>query len=261
MIWRFLTHPSDLWARVIGSIYGHDGGIPHNISRRRKHSNWGIIVSSVKRLNEKGDDLLSLCTRKLGNGSPTNHPLDCWEDNLVWRHPRGGMESSHFDALNAIIGNVLLTDNCDSWQWSPDVVAGYSVASARSLVDDIILETDLVATRWNHNIPIKVNVFLWRLNLNKLPSRVNLERKGVEIGSILCPSYHFDVETVNHIFFNCELAKDLWSLLAKWWEMDIPVYANISDWYDWLEDGRVPAKARSILEGTGGLSCGIFGTS
>ncbi|GJW56982.1 hypothetical protein Tco_0103713 [Tanacetum coccineum] len=148
--------------------------------------------------------------------------------SVLRRHPGGGVESSQIDALNAIIGNVLLMDNCDSWQWSPDVVVGYSVASARSLVDDIILETDLVATRWNHNIPIKVNVFLWGLNLNKLPSR---------------------------------LAKDLWSLLAKWWEVDIPICANISDWYDWLEDVRVPAKARSILEGTGGLSCGIFGTS
>ncbi|GKD24085.1 putative RNA-directed DNA polymerase, eukaryota, reverse transcriptase zinc-binding domain protein [Tanacetum coccineum] len=70
-IWRFLTCPSDLWARVIGSTYGHDGGILHNISRRRKYSNWGIIVSSVKRLNDKGVDLLSLCTRKLGNGEST----------------------------------------------------------------------------------------------------------------------------------------------------------------------------------------------
>nr|GEX57016.1 RNA-directed DNA polymerase, eukaryota [Tanacetum cinerariifolium] len=81
-----------------------------------------------------------------------------------------------------------------------------TVASARALVDESILETDLVATRWNRNIPIKVNIFLWRLNLNKLPTRVNLERKGVVIGSSLCPLRHLDVETANHLFFNCELA-------------------------------------------------------
>ncbi|GKE12104.1 RNA-directed DNA polymerase, eukaryota, reverse transcriptase zinc-binding domain protein, partial [Tanacetum coccineum] len=157
-----------------------------------------------------------------------------------------------FDALNSSIGNVLLTDQCDSWQWNLDVVAGFSVAFVRSLVDDTTLHGDLVATRWNCNIPIKINVFLWRLYLNKLPSKVNLDRKGVEVGSILCPSCLLDVETVNHIFFNCEMAKDLWSLLAKWWELDIPVCANISDWFDWLEEVRVNAKARSILEGVGG---------
>nr|GEY55309.1 RNA-directed DNA polymerase, eukaryota [Tanacetum cinerariifolium] len=263
-IWHFLTRPPDLWARVIGSIYGHDEGT-------------------------------ALCTRKLGNGESTRFWEDIWcgtnplrlqfpriylletdmnclianrvsllpfdWSSVLRRRPIGGVESSQFDALNAVIGNVILTENYNSWQWLLDVAVGYSVASTCTLVDDSILETDLVATRWNRNIPIKVNVFLLRLNLNKLPSRVNLERKGVEISSILCPSCHLDVETVNHIFFNCELAKDLWSLLNKWWEVDILVCANSSDWYDLLDDVRIPAKACSILEGTGGLSCGIFGAS
>ncbi|GJT15038.1 putative RNA-directed DNA polymerase, eukaryota, reverse transcriptase zinc-binding domain protein [Tanacetum coccineum] len=83
----------------------------------------------------------------------------------------------------------------------------------------------------NRCIPFKVNVFLWRLNLNKLPSRVNLDRKRINVGSILCPICHGDVEMVNHTFFNCGMAKDLWALLAKWWELDIPMSANILEWY------------------------------
>ena len=78
--------------------------------------------------------------------------------------------------------------------------------------------------------PIKVNVFLWRLSLNKLPSRVNLDRKGIDVGSILCPISQDDVELVNHTFFICERAKDLWDLLAKLWELDIPICANIFKW-------------------------------
>ncbi|GJZ49248.1 RNA-directed DNA polymerase, eukaryota, reverse transcriptase zinc-binding domain protein [Tanacetum coccineum] len=286
-IWRFLTRPSDLWARVIGNIYGHIGGIFNDYRRRQnKQTTWGFILSSINRLKEKGIDLLSFCTIKLGNGESTRFWEDIWFGStplrlqfpciylldtdrncpianripllhsdwitMLRRSPRGGVELAQFDALNSSIGNVLLTDQCDSWQWNLDVVAGFSVASVRSLVDDTTLHGDLVATRWNRNIPIKVNVFLCRLYLNKLPSKVNLDRKGVEVGSILCPSCLLDVETVNHIFFNCEMAKDLWSLLAKWWELDIPVCANISDWFDWLEEVRVNAKARSILEGVGG---------
>ncbi|GJX16720.1 retrotransposon protein, putative, ty1-copia subclass [Tanacetum coccineum] len=37
----------------------------------------------------------------------------------------------------------------------------------------------------------------------------------MDIGSVLCPTCQSDVETVNHIFFNCDLAKDLWALLVK----------------------------------------------
>ncbi|GKE47357.1 RNA-directed DNA polymerase, eukaryota, partial [Tanacetum coccineum] len=59
--------------------------------------------------------------------------------------------------------------------------------------------------------------------LNRLPSRVNLDKRNIEVSSLLCPSCLDDLETVNHTFFNCEMAKDLWSLLAKWWDVDIPV--------------------------------------
>ncbi|GJR12603.1 RNA-directed DNA polymerase, eukaryota [Tanacetum coccineum] len=102
------------------------------------------------------------------------------------------------------------------------------------------------------NIPIKVNVFLWRAMLNKLPSRVNLDRRGIDVDSILSPICLGDLETVNHSFFNCVLAKDLWHLLAKWWEMDIPVCGNFADWFDWLDSLHVPIKVRLVLEGVGG---------
>ncbi|GJT62419.1 RNA-directed DNA polymerase, eukaryota, reverse transcriptase zinc-binding domain protein [Tanacetum coccineum] len=122
--------------------------------------------------------------------------------------------------------------------------AGFSVASVRSLVDTYLLDTANEATRWNRNIPIKVNVFLWRLKLNKLPSRVNLDRRGIVVDSILCPICHGDFETVNHCFFNCVFAKDVWSLLAKWWELYIPVCDNIVEWFAWLDSLRVPSKVR-----------------
>ncbi|PWA44301.1 RNA-directed DNA polymerase, eukaryota [Artemisia annua] len=188
-IWRFRTRPTDLWACVIGSIYGHDGGIPHYSSRWQKHSNWGIIVSSIKRLNDKGVDMLSLCTRKLGNEESTHFWENSWSEinplrsqfpriylleidknclianrvplrpfewcSVLRRHPRGGVESSQFDALNAIIGNVQLMDNCDYWQWFPNVVAGYTVASGHALVDDSILGRIL----W---LPDGIAIFLLR---------------------------------------------------------------------------------------------------
>ncbi|GJU62417.1 RNA-directed DNA polymerase, eukaryota, reverse transcriptase zinc-binding domain protein [Tanacetum coccineum] len=125
--------------------------------------------------------------------------------------PRGGIEASHFADLKCRIGDVSLSDHNDAWNWSPNTTKGFSVASARSLVDSHILEVSPIATRWNGCIPIKVNIFLWKLLLNKLPSRVNLDRRGIDIPSILCPNCQEDVETVNHIFFTCEMASTLWS--------------------------------------------------
>nr|GEW95480.1 hypothetical protein [Tanacetum cinerariifolium] len=149
---------------------------------------------------------------------------DCFISNRVslpdWyailrRVPRGGAEMSQFVALQAALGNVSFTNQCDSWKWSIDGSGGFSVVSVRSLVDHHTLDMDQEVTRWNSFTPIKVNVFLWRLKLNKLPSRVNLDRKGIKLDSMLCLICHGDVEAFNHIFFNCDMAKDLWSLLAS----------------------------------------------
>ena len=79
---------------------------------------------------------------------------------VLRRMPRGGVESAQFDALKVVIQSVSLTNQCDSWQWSLGVTAGFSVAYVRALVDDTILEPGLVVTRWNRIIPIKVNVFI-----------------------------------------------------------------------------------------------------
>ncbi|GJY95647.1 RNA-directed DNA polymerase, eukaryota, partial [Tanacetum coccineum] len=46
---------------------------------------------------------------------------------------------------------------------------------------------------------------------------VNLDKKGIDVDSFLCPICSEDVETVNRLFFSCDMAKDLWALLARWY--------------------------------------------
>ncbi|GJV02489.1 RNA-directed DNA polymerase, eukaryota, reverse transcriptase zinc-binding domain protein [Tanacetum coccineum] len=283
-IWRFLSNPSDLWARAISSIYGSSGGIFIDKLCTSSLSPWGNILKSLVRLKRKGVDLLSFCSRSIGNGESTKFWDDIWHsDKLLkgqfqriymldtdrestvanrasisnWhavlrRCPRGGAELSQLEALQDILKDVVLSDQHDTWIWSLDGADGFSVASVRQLVDSHILVVDQFATRWNRCVPIKINVFMWRLLLNKLPSRVNLDRRGIDVGSILCPICQDDVESVYHLFFSCEMAKDLWDLLAKWWELDIPVCANISEWYSWLDSLHASSKVRLFLEGVGG---------
>ncbi|GJR95651.1 RNA-directed DNA polymerase, eukaryota, reverse transcriptase zinc-binding domain protein [Tanacetum coccineum] len=254
---EFLSNPSDLWARVISSIYGSSGGIFIDKLCTSTLSPWGNILKSLVRLKRKGVDLLFFCSRSIGNGESTKFWDDIWHsDKLLkgqfqriymldtnrestvanpasisnWhavlrRCPRGGAELSQLEALQDILKDVVLSDQHDTWIWSLDGADGFFVASIRQLVDSHILVVDQLATRWNRCVPIKINVFMWRLLLNKLPSRVNLDRRGID---------------------------DLWDLLAKWWELDIPVCANISEWYSWLDSLHASSKVRLFLEGVGG---------
>ncbi|GJV21223.1 nucleotide-binding alpha-beta plait domain-containing protein [Tanacetum coccineum] len=242
--WPSFYRLSSLFDQVYGSDVGligkaHGVGIlsrfGQDLSRKeRRHKPSGWISG---RHNESGKSGVRKYTLSVtGNG----------------RQPSGGIESYQFSELQHLIGTVELSEHNDSWQWSLDVSRGFSVASVRSLIDSCTLDDGSSATRWNNMIPIKVNIFLWRLSLNKLPSRMNLDRKGIEVDSLLCPICHEDVETANHTFFNCDMAKDLWALLARWWELDIPFCENISEWFTWLDSSSLSTKARLILDGVGG---------
>ncbi|GJW79628.1 RNA-directed DNA polymerase, eukaryota [Tanacetum coccineum] len=282
--WRFFCDQSDLWIRVIKSIHGPGGGINSDTNTSLKRSTWGSILSSINSLKSKGIDLFSYYTHKIGNGLDSSFWSDLWCGNqplkvmfpriflletdkqcsiasrvglIDWSSvlrmvPRGGEESSQFNALLSVIGSTSLSDQYDIWQWSLNGLSGFFVASVRHLVDSWLLDTCNDVTRWNRLLPIKVNVFLWRLKLNKLPSRVNLDRRGIDVISINCSSCQGDLETVNHTFFNCGLAKELWPLLAKWWDLDIPMCGNIAEWHAWIGDLHASSKVRLAIEGVGG---------
>nr|GEV65031.1 hypothetical protein [Tanacetum cinerariifolium]GEV70048.1 hypothetical protein [Tanacetum cinerariifolium] len=86
----------------------------------------------------------------------------------------------------------------------------FSVKSVRQLIDDSILSKKKFATRWVKVMPIKINVFAWRVYLDKLPTLLNLSLKGIDISTILCPLWHASVESGSHIFFSCPMARQLW---------------------------------------------------
>ncbi|GJU08846.1 retrotransposable element Tf2 [Tanacetum coccineum] len=57
------------------------------------------------------------------------------------------------------------------------------------------------------------------------------------------------VETADHLFFSCNTVQALWGLLARWCQLDFPGFANIADWFSWLDSARLPKHARLVLEG------------
>ncbi|PWA43954.1 RNA-directed DNA polymerase, eukaryota [Artemisia annua] len=95
--------------------------------------------------------------------------LNCSDWSIEFRRmPRGCTEESQFTALLEAIRDVRLSDASDGWIWGLDH-SGFSVASARKYIDEQVLTGGYTTTRWHRCVPIKVNVFMWRLGLNKLP--------------------------------------------------------------------------------------------
>ncbi|GKG06792.1 RNA-directed DNA polymerase, eukaryota, partial [Tanacetum coccineum] len=65
--------------------------------------------------------------------------------------------------------------------WDLNGGGDFCVKDARDLVDEVLLPKENVATRWIKTIHIKVNVFTWKLHLDRLPTRSNLLKRGIQV--------------------------------------------------------------------------------
>jgi ribonuclease HI len=79
-------------------------------------------------------------------------------------------------------------------------------------------------TQWSPNIPPKHSILGWRIYHRKIPTDLNLKSRGFNITS---KCYHgcSDEETDIHLFWNCNLASQVWREILKWLGMD-PFHAN-----------------------------------
>ncbi|XP_071695636.1 uncharacterized protein [Rutidosis leptorrhynchoides] len=66
-------------------------------------------------------------------------------------------------------------------------------------------------------VPKKVDVFVWRAGRERLPVLVELDKRGVDLDSVLCPLCGEFVETVDHALFSCKLVRVIWEKILAWW--------------------------------------------
>lgn len=59
--------------------------------------------------------------------------------------------------------------------------------SAHIHSDEVITHSGNMSTLWNRCVPIKVNVLIYRILLNKILTRLNLNGRVIEVHCLLCP--------------------------------------------------------------------------
>ncbi|XP_071712840.1 uncharacterized protein [Rutidosis leptorrhynchoides] len=287
-IWRFVSFPNALWSRIIKAIYGDSGGLD---TCKLGNGIWPIIASTFIKAKAAGSVPANVLHVKLGNGSNTRFWKDNWlgdgalkdkfarlfrldidqdctiarklvNGGWVWEWNRssiGARNEALLLDLCSKLDQVSLGEGNYRWSWSLTNDTGYSVSKTRSFIDDHVLPSALIYTMWCSQIPRKINIFIWRLALDRLPTHQNLSRRGLEIESISCVSCNHVIESIHHIMFECVVAAELWRKVRIWVDMVLPRFTELTDWIVWLEDWRESEDTKTRLLSL--LWFGIYGDS
>ncbi|GKC03630.1 RNA-directed DNA polymerase, eukaryota, reverse transcriptase zinc-binding domain protein [Tanacetum coccineum] len=239
-IWRFRSSQTGLWLNVIKAIHGIDGAIDR--PPRYGASVWNKIIKATFSLKSKGVDLLQLKDKfnrcfKLDLQQHASIAFKLQNSDFASsfrRRPRLGIEEAQFHKLSNMLASVTLSSPKDRCSWSLVGSGVFSVKSAREEIDKRMLITSPSPTRWSKVLPIKINVFLWCMFLDKLPTQTNLYNRGIDIPCILCLNYRNGIETRNHLFFECSMVVDLFQLFGRWWNIQLPSFSDFSSWKTWF---------------------------
>ncbi|XP_071712326.1 uncharacterized protein [Rutidosis leptorrhynchoides] len=120
----------------------------------------------------------------------------------------------------------------------------YRICSTRKFIDKRILPTDNFKTRWVKELPIKINILMWRVAKDRLHVRSNLALRGIDIQDTSCPICSVGVESSNHIFFVCNLALEIWRKLRIWMDINIHIFTNQNDWICWFDSWARPNTSK-----------------
>ncbi|GJV89233.1 glycine dehydrogenase A, mitochondrial [Tanacetum coccineum] len=279
-VWRFFTQNTSLWSRVIKAIHGEDGKVGKQV-KSAFPSYWMDIVHEINVLKNQGINLLNCMQMKLGNGDKTAFWEDIWIGHIVLkdlypriyaletckfvkvgtkltqssldfsfrRKPRGGIEQEQYEALLVQVQDVNLVPVSDRWKWSLENSGDFSVASVRKMLDDKMLPDVTTKTRWIKLVPIKVNVHAWKVKIDSLPTRFNISRRGMDIESITCSICDNEVESSSHLFFKCNMVRDIIRKITRWWDITYIDADSYEDWLNWLVNLRLSSNYKQALEG------------
>lgn len=292
-VWRFRSEGQGLWVRVVQAIHSSSRKWESLPSNSRYSSAWNSIVRFEKSCTFNGKRLSSYIKGIIGDGGTVRFWLDIWvgdvalktqfpalflleKDKLClvkdrvcsnsntspgcfnwkWkRRPTAGNEAQQLQDCILLLDQVRLQSPRDSWRWLGDNKGVFSVAGVKKLCLDATLMRSGFIFKWCKWVPSKCNIFAWRAGMDKLPTKIALKRRSIDVGDSSCSFCGEAEESSSHIFTGCQLASEVWQAISVWCKIP-PLFAFETS--DLLEASKYAIGSRlkkEVLHGLVIITC------
>ena len=114
-----------------------------------------------------------------------------------------------------LLGVEVVPGEVDKWIWKVGGLKFFTVSSAYNLIrkDNEVVSSPVFRKLWGSKAIPSAGLLAWRVLENKLATRVNLSRRGVQLESLWCVFCRKEEESGSHLFFGCSFAWRVWCLL------------------------------------------------
>uniref|UniRef100_A0A803PGT3 Reverse transcriptase domain-containing protein n=1 Tax=Cannabis sativa TaxID=3483 RepID=A0A803PGT3_CANSA len=261
--WKIVSNPESLLAQVLKALYYPNSdflssgtgngcstvwrGILWGRELIQKGSRWRVEEGSRVRVNEdrwipRGAQFTLRTPALVPPNTYVNTLLD---DSGNWR-----IESlekiMHKDDIPWIVGIQTRRDRGeDALMWHYTMNGDYTVASGYNLIqrEKQKAETSNKSIArgwwksvWQSSITPKMKNFVWRVCHNRLPSKSELVKRGIQLDSTCSGCWNRE-ETIGHALWKCPRLKVVWQTAGFWhlFPRDIEFMTDLLDFFIYMK--------------------------
>ncbi|XP_071694319.1 uncharacterized protein [Rutidosis leptorrhynchoides] len=179
-----------------------------------------------------------------------------------WARPIRGRAVNDLVGLKILLESAnLLSEQPDSWKWILDDDGFYKTKTMSRIIDEkcAAVITNPEATLRNKAVPLKVEVFVWRAKQKRIPVRIELEKRSIDLDSTICPLCAQGIESVEHFLTSCPKTLDIWNLVLKWWNLpQIQSLSHDQIFDDVLFGPNASSMGKVIWQGLKWVTCYVL---
>jgi ribonuclease HI len=272
--WQCFTRPDALLSRVLKAKYYPNCDFLKAKECQNMSYTWRSILNSSWILKKGG-------IWKIGDGETIDIWKDNWlpeqEGHKTWSLEPSGNPYKHvkdlilpisktwnsniisslfqpFEAQQILNLPITNTSYPDEFYWPNNKEGIYTVKSGyQAILEWQSRDNDPTTSNpkedshiwdklWKQQIPPKHKHLMWRVFHNALPVRGNLITRGIQC-SPLCPRCNSKIESIDHIFKDCEWSRRVW--FASQLSINFNYQSN-KNFRDWLHEMFAKAKSETI---------------
>ncbi|XP_071688945.1 uncharacterized protein [Rutidosis leptorrhynchoides] len=155
--------------------------------------------------------------------------LFAWE----WARDPTGRTMDELKEISNLIRGISINFNSQElcrWMFANNGV--FTVKKLSSIINNKFLSNNSQvanATLRNNHVPKKIENFVCRALKKRIPVRIELDKRGIDLHSLRCPVCDDGLESVDHLLIECKFSLDVWSRVCKWWNFSSYSHLNFAE--------------------------------